>query len=114
MTNGKKWHIVLLAGIMAVMFFLCANAESLIQITLPDTTHTFSGDNLADNDQLAAEFIRSVMPSKQGTALVARSSRGEKLTGTEAALYALLLNDIQAVANGCRLSTNMRYDGETV
>ena len=114
MTNGKKWHIVLLAGIMAVLFFLCANAESLIQITLPDTTHTFSGDNLADNDQLAAEFIQSVMPSRQGSALVARSSRGENLTGTEATLYALLLNDIQAVANGDRSSTIMQYDAETV
>ena len=106
------------AAMLAIMligtvFFTAVQAEDLY-IEMPGEEYTYKTDDLPDSDQLAADFISSVMPSRGRNMLRFRGQRELNLTGATATLYALLLDDITDIANGNRSSTVMEYAFEDV
>lgn len=105
--NGFAAIFVLV--LIYTVLFSSVQAESLY-LEMPAEEQIYETDDLADSNQLAEDFIRSIMSSRGRSMLKSRRQRELNLTGATAKLYSLLVNDIIDVANGNRSSTEMEYD----
>lgn len=95
--------------LIGTVFFTAVQAEDLY-IEIQGEEYTYETDDLPDSDQLAADFISSIMPSRGRNQLRARAHRSLNLTDMQATVYNLLLADVTAVANGEKASTVFEYD----
>ena len=106
-------RFAILVAVLAIMLscaitVFSAQAENLF-IEMPGEELMIEITDLADSDQLAEEYILSIMPSKGHSKLRSRAQRSVNLSGATATLYSLLLDDITLIANGERSSTVMEY-----